>query len=106
LIRCFIVCLIRWLIGSVICRLIFCIDSLINCFLDSLIHWFIDSLVPWFIDSLVHWFIGSFCQLCMDLLMLFHLSHHVLIRWCTSPCNFTTSLLLHLKYFPIGHNFL
>ena len=69
--------LVHWFIGSLV-------ESLIHCFVTSLFLWFTYSLIHRFIGSLM--FICSFTQLCTDSFMPFpwHLSHHFLIRWCTS----------------------
>ena len=59
------------------------VDSLSHCFFESLLRWVIALLIHWFIDSLVNSL--NCAWICAKSLMSFHwhLSHHLLIRWCT-----------------------
>ena len=78
--------LVRWLLGSINHRPT---NSLIPRFLDSWVHWFFDSLV---------YILG---QLRMDSFMSvhLHLSHHVLILWCTSQLEQFTASASHKRAF-------
>ena len=85
-----------WFIGLLLYWLA---NSLGHCFIDSLIHWFMPH---WFLGSSVPWFIGSFKQLCMDSFISFHwhLSHHLLVRWCSSLQHVIASATQKLSYKP------
>ena len=108
LVHCFIGSLIpwcsEWLIDWLTDWLIGWLNWLVHR-LNPLIHWFVPSS---FIGSLVlgssiHWLIDLFSQLCMDSFMSYFIGISTNIcSFVDAPHNFNTSLLLHLKYFPIG----
>ena len=78
-----------------------CIASLNYWFFASLAHRLMNSLFRWFIASLFHWVSHTW-------ILSGHFSG-ISITICSfvdAPHNFNTSLLLHLKNFPLGHGFL
>ena len=95
----------------------------IHCFIGSLLHWFTDFLIHWligsifwfsdsllrsFIDTLIHRLIVSGSQIHRPIGSLIHGFFHVISLASQQPFvdalhNFSTSLFLHLKNFPIGH---
>lgn len=120
-IRWFIASLLHWLIDSLTCWFVDSLlrwfsDGLIQCFVpsfshcDSLAEWLIDSsshsLIHCFLLSSVNWLIDSFVHWLVNCAWV--ISFHF-IRTSATMCpfidalhNFHTSMILHLKNFPIG----
>ena len=121
LIHCFVACLLAWFLDSLI---EWVIGWLIDWFDPSIhlavypficpsihpsIHSFILPSIDWLSDwlilaSLIHCFIGSlaFKQLSVDSSCHFIGISATICLFVDAPHNFNTSLLLHLKHFPIG----
>ena len=117
LLRCVLACLIPWFIDRVIDWLIdWLVRSIypssrlsIHLSIHPSIHSFILPSIDWLSDwlilaSLIHCFIGSlaFKQLSVDSSCHFIGISATICLFVDAPHNFNTSLLLHLKNFPIG----
>ena len=75
--------------------------SFIRSFIYSLFHWFIDSSTHEFTHSLIHWFIRSVVHGFFHVISL--ASQPPFSSFVDAPHSYS-SLLLHLKNFPIGHH--